>query len=82
MTFIQHGKKYFLIIIAGIALILAAEFLGFFTGMDIHSYDLFFRLRGPAEPDNRILIAAVDEHTLERLGRWAEMISLLLKLNL
>ncbi len=70
LTFTRHGEKYLLIILAGIALILAAEHLGFFVGMDNHSCDLFFRLRGPAEPDNRILIAAVDEHTLERLGRW------------
>ncbi|MHB8771102.1 MAG: CHASE2 domain-containing protein [Syntrophales bacterium] len=64
------ARKYLLIVLAGIALILAAETLGLFVGMDNHCYDLFFRLRGPAEPDNRILIAAVDEHTLNRLGRW------------
>ena len=29
-----------------------------------------FFVEGTTEPDNRILIAAVDEHTLEKLGRW------------
>ncbi len=65
-----EARTYLPILLVGIALVLAAEVLGLFTGMDNHSYDLFFRLRGPREPDNRILIAAVDEHTLESLGRW------------
>lgn len=67
---LAEARKYFLILLVGVALILTAEFLGFFAGMDNHCYDLFFRLRGPIEPDNRILIAAVDENTLNRLGRW------------
>jgi signal transduction histidine kinase/CheY-like chemotaxis protein len=67
---LAEARKYFLILLVGIALILSAELLGFFAGMDNHCHDLFFRLRGPVEPDNRILIAAVDEHTLNRLGRW------------
>lgn len=64
------ARKYLLIALAGIIVLFTVESLGFFTGMDNYCYDLFFRLRGPAEPDNRILIAAVDEHTLDRLGRW------------
>ena len=64
------AKKYLLIIFTGIALILTADILGFFVGMDNHCYDLFFRLRGSADHDKRILIAAVDERTLDRLGRW------------
>jgi len=63
-------RKYLLIIFIGFALILTADVLGFFTGMDNHCYDLFFRLRGSADHDNRILIVAVDEQTLNRLGRW------------
>jgi signal transduction histidine kinase/CHASE2 domain-containing sensor protein len=67
---LAEARKYLLILVVGFALILAAEFLGFFAGMDNHCYDLFFRLRGATEPDNRILIAAIDENTLNRLGRW------------
>ena len=63
-------RKYFLILLVGLALILTADILGFFVGMDNHCYDLFFRLRGSAVHDHRILIAAVDERTLDRLGRW------------
>ena len=63
-------KKYLFILLVGFALIVTADVLGFFAGMDNHCYDLFFRLRGSADHDKRILIAAVDEHTLNRLGRW------------
>ncbi|MDA8125998.1 MAG: CHASE2 domain-containing protein [Deltaproteobacteria bacterium] len=69
-TILGETKKNLLILLAGLVLILTAETLGFFAGMDNYCHDLFFRLRGPAEPDNRILIAAVDEATLNRLGRW------------
>ena len=67
---ISDVKRYLPVIVVGIALVLAAEWLGFWAGMDSHFYDLFFRLRGPAEPDNRILIGVIDEPTLKRLGRW------------
>jgi len=68
-TLVQ-ARKNLLILLAGIALVLAAEAMGFFAGMDNHFYDLFLRLRGPVEPDSRILVAAIDEDTLDRLGRW------------
>ncbi|MCG6533741.1 MAG: chorismate synthase [Syntrophales bacterium LBB04] len=41
-----------------------------FEGMKSHVYDMCFRLRGAPEPDRRILIASVDEQTLQKLGRW------------
>ncbi|WDP92513.1 MAG: CHASE2 domain-containing protein [Desulfobacter sp.] len=47
-----------------------AEAMGLFLGMDFYAYDLFFRLRGAQEPPKRVLIAAVDEKSLGRLGRW------------
>jgi len=49
---------------------MALECLGFFDGMSNYCNDLFFRLRGPREPDGRIVIAAIDDQTLNRLGRW------------
>ena len=62
--------KQALIIVSGILMIVAADYLGLFIRFDYGCNDLFFRLRGPAVPDRRILIAAVDERTLMRLGRW------------
>ena len=66
----MHMRKHILIVFVGLALILSAEYLGFSEGMHTYCYDLFFRLRGPVEKDSRILIAAIDENTLRRLGRW------------
>lgn len=62
--------RYLMILTIGCAIILSAEYLGVFGGMDNYCYDLFFRLRGMVEPDRRILIAAIDERTLNSLGQW------------
>lgn len=62
--------KQGLIIITGIMMIVSADYLGFFIRFDYACNDLFFRLRGTIETDRRILIAAIDEKTLQRLGRW------------
>ena len=67
---LDTAKKHYAIILIGIVVILLAEYLGFFTGMDLHCYDLFFRIRGAVEPEKSILLVAVDDDTLNRLGRW------------
>ncbi len=64
------SQRNLLMLLLGFALVLGAEQLGFTGGMNRFCYDLFFRLRGPMEPDRRILIAAIDDETLNRLGRW------------
>ena len=51
-------------------LLLGLEYLGCFEGMNNYFYDLAFRFRGPERPLDKILIAAVDEKTLDRLGPW------------
>ena len=33
-------------------------------------YDYRFKVRGPLKPSEQILIAAIDERSIERLGRW------------
>jgi PAS domain S-box-containing protein len=62
--------RYFFILSLGIALILFSDYLGLFEGIDLYLYDLSFRIRGPLEADKRIIIAAIDEKTLDSLGRW------------
>lgn len=52
------------------ALILFVEYTGLFNGTDNYFYDLFFRLRGPGESSRNIIIIAIDDKTLEKLGRW------------
>jgi HD-GYP domain-containing protein (c-di-GMP phosphodiesterase class II)/CHASE2 domain-containing sensor protein len=69
----QHYKKiiwYISIMVIGIGIIVISDHMGFFEGIDNHLYDLSFRIRGPLQPDKKILIAAIDEKTLEQLGRW------------
>ena len=59
-----------LISIIGIVLILLCEYLGFFEGINTYLYDTSMRMRGVRNPSDRILIASVDERTLDALGRW------------
>ena len=46
------------------------EYLGFLAGMNSYFYDLAFRLRGPEKALSRIVIVAIDEETLAKLGPW------------
>ena len=62
--------RYILITVAGVVLILCAEQLGFFEGIDTYIYDTSFRLRGPRTPSDKIIIIAIDERSLGALGRW------------
>ena len=52
------------------AAVLFFENTGLLDGINNYSYDLAFRLRGEREHDDRIIIAAIDEKTLAKLGRW------------
>ncbi|MBN1613842.1 MAG: CHASE2 domain-containing protein [Deltaproteobacteria bacterium] len=65
-----HVRGYILLIFLGLIVIFSSEYLGFFEGMNKHVYDLSFRLRGPLDHDERILLVVIDERTLNRLGRW------------
>lgn len=59
-----------LLTFCGLLFIIFIDYLGFFEGIDNYLYDLSFRIRGPLPPDERIVIAAIDEKTLEKYGRW------------
>lgn len=61
---------FVLIILTGILLIFFSDYLGFFEGIDAYVYDMFFRIRGSHKPSDKIVIAAIDEKSLEQLGRW------------
>jgi CHASE2 domain-containing sensor protein len=50
--------------------IIASGYAGFFEGMNTYLYDLAFRLRGNKPPLSKILIVAIDDKTLDHLGRW------------
>lgn len=50
--------------------IFGLEYLGFLVGMNNYFYDLAFRLRGPEKPLEKIILLAIDEETLAKLGPW------------
>ena len=62
--------RYAGIVLLFIAMVVSLEYAGFFEGINNYCYDLAFRIRGPREHDHRIVIAAIDDKTLAKLGRW------------
>lgn len=62
--------RYILLTVIGICFILFIEYLGFFNGLNDYLYDLSFRIRGPLNHDQNIVVAAIDEKTLRHLGMW------------
>ncbi|HXX53599.1 MAG TPA: CHASE2 domain-containing protein [Thermodesulfovibrionales bacterium] len=66
----KKAIRYLAITAAGLILILFAEQLGLFEGIDTYVYDTSFRLRGPRTPSDKIIIIAIDEKSLSSLGRW------------
>ena len=51
-------------------IIFGLEYLGFLAGMNNYFYDLAFRLRGSEKPLEKIIVVAIDEETLAKLGPW------------
>jgi CHASE2 domain-containing sensor protein len=56
--------------VIGLMIIIEADDLGLFKGMNTYIYDISFRIRGARQPSENIVIAAIDERTLSKLGRW------------
>ena len=42
----------------------------FFRLMELKAFDLHFLSRGAIEPENNVIIVAIDEKSLDRFGRW------------
>ncbi|MBI5643742.1 MAG: adenylate/guanylate cyclase domain-containing protein [Deltaproteobacteria bacterium] len=57
----------------------------FFQVMDLKAYDFHFKARGKTEPTGEVVIVAVDEKSIDRIGRWpwprSSMAELVKKLN-
>jgi CHASE2 domain-containing sensor protein/signal transduction histidine kinase/CheY-like chemotaxis protein len=73
MTNLSSSREKLHRVFAGLILaflIFVMDVLGFILGPNQYFYDLFFRMRGPHAPSSRIVIAAIDEKTLGRLGKW------------
>jgi len=61
---------FFVIAISGLLILFLLEYLGLFEGINAYIYDTSFRIRGSHKPSDKIVIAAIDEKSLEQLGRW------------
>jgi putative two-component system response regulator len=61
---------FFAIAIFALLTIFFLEYLGLFEGINAYIYDTSFRIRGSHKPSDKIIIAAIDEKSLEQLGRW------------
>jgi adenylate cyclase len=44
--------------------------IDFFNSIDLKLKDVRFRTRGDVEPDKRVVIVAIDEKSINELGRW------------
>ena len=62
--------RFVCLVLVFIAAVLFFESTGLLEGINNYCYNLAFRLRGERNHDNRIIIAAIDEKTLAKLGRW------------
>jgi len=62
--------KKIIICLALLVFVMLFEYAGFFVGINNYFYDLSFRIRGVRPPSKDILIVAIDDKSLERLGRW------------
>lgn len=67
---IKRYRRYVIMALVFLLVMGIADTMGFFLGMDFYTYDLFFRLRGTQTPPDRLMIVAVDEKSLEKLGQW------------
>jgi adenylate cyclase len=50
--------------------IMATQKLSFIETLEDKLYDYRFKIRGPIKPPQDIVIVAIDEKSIERLGRW------------
>jgi len=64
------SRQRILTALPAIFLVILLDFLGLFRELDCRLFDLFHQIRGTRSPSDRIVIAAIDERTLQQLGRW------------
>ncbi|MDH4100187.1 MAG: CHASE2 and HATPase_c domain-containing protein, partial [Nitrospirota bacterium] len=62
--------RYLLIMAAAMFAVFTGEYLGLFEGVNNYVHDFSFRARPPLESSGKVVIAAIDEKTLAKLGEW------------
>ena len=63
---ISHNKFFIPILL--FLLLQGLVMLGFFTRSDLGLYDAFFRLKGASNPGEKVVIVAIDDSSISRLG--------------
>ncbi len=53
-----------------LSVVIYAQKIDFFNSLDLKLKDVRFRTRGSIEPDKRVVIVAIDEKSINELGRW------------
>jgi adenylate cyclase len=71
----MKAHRFFIFTAIGIAsvvlaVVLYAQKTDFFSSLDLKLKDVRFRARGNIEPDKRVVIVAIDEKSINELGRW------------
>ncbi len=69
-TGLLPGRKRWLLALVLFILVEAAALAGLFERLEMDLYDAWFRLRGVQDPGNQVVIVAIDEPSLEELGRF------------
>jgi len=73
-TFLERRQRWFglrlIVIMSLAALVIAIVQPRFLELIELKTLDARFQLRGVHKPDPGIIIVAVDDHSLERVGRW------------
>ncbi|GMQ99423.1 MAG: adenylate/guanylate cyclase domain-containing protein [Zetaproteobacteria bacterium] len=72
--FLEHRQRWFglplIVAMSLAALAIAIAQPRFLELIELKTLDARFHLRGVNKPDPNIIIVAVDDHSLERVGRW------------
>ena len=65
-----RNLRFILTTVIAISVIIFIDHLGFFEGLDNYAYDTSLRMRSTRSASTKIVIAAIDDQTLSKLGRW------------
>lgn len=58
------------LLITILSLVIYSMDIQFFRLMELKAFDLHFLSRGAIEPENNVVIVAIDEKSLDKFGRW------------
>lgn len=66
-----NKRRRWLIALAVLVLVEVLALLGIFARAELTIYDTWFRLRGPMDPGSRIVVVAIDNSSIQRIGPLA-----------